>query len=160
MIYISYILNNFFLRNMMFLSLFSKPTPNEPELLVRESHEEDFLCIDFLDDFDSLSEKNADTTQSHIQEEVPKPILIAKLDTKEEIKPCIQAQPTLQIEKMTRRLYWESRNKKVEGIIQDSSGRMLEIRRVNQGKQLAFWDDEKNSQVYVPRTLEIKPKMF
>lgn len=50
--------------------------------------------------------------------------------------------------KSPRRVLWESRNTKVFAIVYDAQGQALEVRRVNHGKQLAFWDIKKDAQVY------------
>lgn len=146
----------------MFSRFFSKATQNDLDLLVTESPEEDFLCIDVLDD---LSEKDEEAKiQSCITESTFMPPPLAILDKNEETHPCIPASSTLENEKSHRRLHWETRNKKVFGTMQDETGRVIEIRRVNQGKQLAFWDDAKNAQVYLPQKISSqaleKPRVF
>ena len=66
--------------------------------------------------------------------------------------------------KSERRLQWEQRNPKVHARVDDGQGIELEIREVNRGKQLGFWNDSKNAQIYVHKqkdnTFESKGSVF
>ena len=66
--------------------------------------------------------------------------------------------------KSERRLQWEQRNPKVNARVYDDQGKEVEIREVNRGKQLGFWNDAKNAQIFVHKqkdnTFECKGSVF
>jgi hypothetical protein len=66
--------------------------------------------------------------------------------------------------KSERRLQWEQRNPKVHAKVDDGQGHELEIREINRGRQLGFWNDTKNAQTYVHKqkdnTFECKGSVF
>jgi hypothetical protein len=48
-----------------------------------------------------------------------------------------------------RKERWERQYRKVFATVTDEAGQVFEVRRVNQNKQLAFWDCHHNTQIYV-----------
>lgn len=54
--------------------------------------------------------------------------------------------------KTARQLRWEQQYHKIFAKVLDESGQALEIRLVNKGKQLAFWDTHINGQKNVHRS--------
>ncbi|MDQ5884266.1 MAG: hypothetical protein QG556_605 [Pseudomonadota bacterium] len=154
----------------MLLRFFNNTTTMKPEsstapISIEELDDAGFLVIDIPDfDYSSEEEDAVEASVTHVQIE---PQLYQP--TKEEAVAPIENQlyqqtneePNTRIEKSSRRLCWEHQHKKIAAIVHDESGQVIEIRRVNQGKQLAFWDDQKNTQVYVYRkanTQEIETK--
>jgi len=59
------------------------------------------------------------------------------------------AAPKLKMNKSSNQLAWEQSYSNVFGIVVDDEGKLIEIRNSRKGKQLAFWDHEKNKKINV-----------
>ena len=57
--------------------------------------------------------------------------------------------PKLKMNKSSNQLAWEQSYSNVFGIVVDDEGKLIEIRNSRKGKQLAFWDQEKNKKINV-----------
>lgn len=99
----------------------------------------DFVVVDMHaeDEFDLL-----DDLESQLKPQAP----IA-----EEAHTLFEEETTIApvVRKSQKQINWENQYRKVYATVLDKDGHLIEVRRVNKNKQLAFWSSEKDKQVYV-----------
>lgn len=130
---------------MDFLRFWKKPSaqpvlPISIQDLIQQDLEGDLVNID-KEEFVLIS-----TEQKDVDVENPNPpelnmqeaAVMAKLPVEE-----YKAKPN------PRKERWERQYRKVFATVTDEAGQVFEVRRVNQNKQLAFWDCHHNTQIYV-----------
>lgn len=133
----------------MFFSFFGNKKENPLPVSIQDVPDiDDFIVID-IPEFEYLSDEEENPAASVQPQQIENALALTAEEANAHIEKC------------SRRLVWESRNKKIAARVHDEAGHTIEIRFVNHGKQLAFWDEIKNTQVYVFRkanTQELETK--
>jgi hypothetical protein len=133
---------------MDFLWFWKKPSvqpvlPISIQDLIQKDLEGDLVNID-KEDFIQVS-----TEQAEVDVENPNPPELSAQEA-----AAMATLPTMEKEEYKtkpnpRKERWERQYRKVFATVTDESGHVFEVRRVNQDRQLAFWDCHHNTQIYV-----------
>lgn len=121
-----------------FLDLF-KPKQKNVLPLSRVDLDDDFVYVDGKSD----------------QEEIDSVVILQNPEPEnppEILKQGNEATAIAVIPKSTRQLRWEQRYHKIFAKVADESGQIIDIRYVNNGAQLAFWNSKINGQTNVFRS--------